>query len=186
MYTMASQSAMMAKVVPLIFGTASATVTCPGSPAWVHAGMEITATASASCQDVQDEMIARVNGQYAQWHDPHNNGTYTLTGHTLRGDLSFSRVTGNKKYTDKMQFKLTQVGDSQCTIEGCSESQVLSWLDYGTNYCDLKMLYCGSSDGCKYVKYNFGTTNEVTKPMGGSTVDPSACLKVMDVVHEMV
>jgi len=37
-------------------------------------------------------------------------------------------------------------------MTGCSESQLTSYADFSTNYCNLHDLYCGSSDGCKFVK----------------------------------
>eukprot|EP00966_Prymnesium_polylepis_P314021 7256536-Prymnesium_polylepis.1 len=98
----------------------------------------------APCQ-VLAEMKARVAGQYGAWHDPHNNGTYSVQSYG--GTFSTSRLTGDGKYTDKQIFTLTTSGDS-CVIEACSRSQVTSYLDYGTNYCDVKVLVCGSADGC--------------------------------------
>lgn len=149
---------------------------CPGSPAPIHCGMRLTATASTSCDKVQAEMDGRVAGQYAKWHDPHNNGTYTKQAYG--GTASYSRLTGDGKYTDKMIFTLTPSGSS-CTIEGCSESQVFSIGDMGTNYCDLKMLFCGSADGCKPVLNDFTVTGETTKKMSQSTVNLKACLKTV-------
>ena len=82
-------------------------------------------------------------------------------GHTIIDDTagSSSRFTG-------------------CTIEACSESQVSSVLDYGTNYCNLKMLYCGSADGCKPVMHDYTVSAEKTEKIGEASVDMSACLKV--------
>jgi len=39
------------------------------------------------------------------------------------------RVTGDKKYTDKINFAFADAG-SGCSISGCSESQVTSIADY--------------------------------------------------------
>merc|ERR1711907_574752 len=63
-------------------------------------------------------------------------------------------------------------------IEACSESQVFSIGDGGTNYCDLKMLYCGSKDGCHPVVNDFTVSAETTQKEAQSTVDLGACLKV--------
>ena len=138
--------------------------------------VKITATASASCADVKAEMGARVDGQYAAWHDPHNNGTYT--SQSYGGDYSASRLTGDGKYTDKMIFDLSDAGDGGCTIEACSRSQVFSIGDAGTNYCDLKMLFCGTADGCKPVKNDFTVSGEKTEKFAQSTVNLKGCLKV--------
>ena len=81
------------------------------------------------------------------------------------------------RYTDKQIFTLTADG-SGCQIEACSRSQVTSFYDYGTNYCDLKMLYCGSEAGCKPVKHDFSVGTETTKAFYESSVDLAACLKV--------
>merc|ERR1719181_2084942 len=86
------------------FSTAFGEMVCPGTPAPVHAGMEIVATASASCEYVEDEMKARIEGQFDKWHDPHHNGTYHLD-HASNGTLTAHRRTGDDKYTDKMVFK---------------------------------------------------------------------------------
>ena len=121
-------------------------------------------------------MGARVDGQYKAWHDPHNNGTYSAQSYG--GDYSASRLTGDGKYTDKQTFTLTDNGTGRCTIAACSRSQVTSVLDYATNYCDLKMLYCGKADGCKPVVHDFSVGKETTEKFSQSTVDLSACLKV--------
>ena len=63
-------------------------------------------------------------------------------------------------------------GDA-CTIEACSRSQVPSRYDDGTNYCNLKDLYCNSADGCAVA------TNDLTyeESVGDcSASDFSQCL----------
>ena len=50
----------------------------------------------------------------------------------------------------------------------------------GTNYCDLKMLLCGSKDGCKPVTNDYTTGPETTEKFSSASVDMSACLKVLD------
>merc|ERR1711879_585516 len=113
-----------------------------------------------------------------KWYDPHNNGTYSTQ--SWGGTFSTSRVTANKKYTDKQIFTLTASGSS-CTIEACSRSQVTSIADFGTNYCDLKMLYCGSEDGCKPVLHDFTVGAEKTEKFSQASVDLKGCLKTMAV-----
>lgn len=150
---------------------------CPGSKATIHASCEQFATISASCNEVQAEIQARVAGQSSGlWHDPHNNGTYSLVSST-DGDLELTRVTGNKKYTDKMTVTLSGSGDS-CDLAGCSESQVFSIVDMSTNFCNVRMLYCGKDDGCKPVQSNFVSKVTSTDPSTGASADMKSCLKV--------
>mmetsp|Transcript_13779 Transcript_13779/g.43590 ORF Transcript_13779/g.43590 Transcript_13779/m.43590 type:complete len:176 (+) Transcript_13779:80-607(+) len=175
---MAVQRALLLAALALaaFVHSAAASMICPGSPAWFsHCGMRITATARASCVEVEAEARARVAGQYARWHDPHNNGTYSPA--SFGGTMSFTRLTGDRKYTDKMIFTLTPMG-SECKVEACSESQVTSLLDMGTNYCNLKMLYCGTADGCRPVRSDFTTYGEQTRRFALASVSMSACLKV--------
>jgi hypothetical protein len=77
-----------------------------------------------------------------------------------------------------MIFTLTPgASSSSCKLEACSRSQVFSLLDMGTNYCNLKMLFCGSKDGCKPVAHDFTVAPELTESFQQSNVDLSACLK---------
>jgi len=100
-----------------------------------------------SCPEVVAEITGRVSS--ADWSDPHNGGTYTITA-SSDTSIAGQRVTGDEKYTDKFDFSLT-AGDGTCTVEACSESQVNSIKDYSTNYCNLHSLYCNSADGCSTV-----------------------------------
>merc|ERR1712183_482945 len=135
--------------------------------------MKITATAAASCDVVKAEMAARIAGENG-WYDQHNRGTNTAESYG--GDLSANRKTGDGKYTDKMIFDLTADGDN-CKIEGCSESQVTSYADMGTNYCELKLLYCGTAEGCKVAKSDFTNSGEKTEARAGASTGMSNCLK---------
>jgi len=174
---MADEKQLTAAKFGEIEATSSADMLCPSTaaPLGIACGMQITTTTTASCSTVLAEMKARVAGQYGAWHDPHNNGTYAVQ--SFGGTFSASRLTGDGKYTDKMIFTLTAEG-SGCKIEACSRSQVFSIGDFGTNYCDLKMLYCGTADGCKPVVNDFAVSSETTSKFSQSTVDLSACLQV--------
>merc|ERR1712232_842822 len=111
------------------------------------------------------------------WYDQHNRGTYTEQNYG--GAFSASRLTGDKKYTDKMIFDLTPDGNN-CKIEGCSESQVTSFADFGTNYCELKLLYCGSAEGCKVANKDFTNTGEKTEKRAGASTGMDNCLKAAE------
>ena len=78
----------------LAFAPVVAANTCPGSKSLIHASCQVEVTAQASCKDVMAEMQARVAGiSTGAWHDPHNNGIYSLDEHS-DDELEFQRVTG--------------------------------------------------------------------------------------------
>ena len=167
-------------VLSLFLALAHATeadVTCPDAPA-IACGMKVESTAQASCAVVLAEMQARIAGQYGVWHDPHNNGTYSLTASTGTTLTTSRRTGGAGKYVDKQIFTLTAASATTCSIAACSRSQVFSIGDAGTNYCDVKMLWCGTKDGCKVVKSDFTTSGEVTHKFEAASVDLAGCLKV--------
>jgi len=150
----------------------------------VHASAQVTLTADKSCDVVMAEMKARIAGQPGAWHDPHNNGQYALDASDDPSELHMHRVTGDKKYTDKQLFTFTN-SPGQCEITGCSESQVFSVADFSTNYCDLRMMYCGKADGCKPVTTaGQEITIHETKvtPSVGAGKDPEACLKTSKLI----
>jgi lipocalin len=99
-----------------------------------------------SCSDVSSEMVSRASGENG-WTDPHNGGVYSFTS-SSPSDITGTRTTGDGKYTDKYDFHFEETSASTCTVSACSESQVMSVLDYSTNYCNLHSLYCNSSEGC--------------------------------------
>merc|ERR1712166_782308 len=174
---------MIHTLLALGIAVATADMTCPSTPAAVACGMKVTTTAAAPCAEVLVEMKARIAGQYGAWHDPHNNGTYKVENYG--GTFSTSRLTGDGKYTDKQIFTLTDQSGS-CLIEACSRSQVNSLFDKGTNYCDVKMLFCGSNDGCKPVKNDFSVGQETTSKFAQASVDMGACLKVSEAQAQVV
>jgi hypothetical protein len=100
-----------------------------------------------SCSTVQQEIKNRINGQKdGRWSDPHNNGTYTLISETVEL-FQIQRVTGDGKYTDLINFVFGAVDNAQCNVFACSESQVFSIADMGTNFCNIHDLYC-DEPGC--------------------------------------
>jgi len=124
---------------------------CPGSPAAIHAKCLMKVNfASTPCSDVMEEAKLRA-GQQEGWLDPHNRGTYEVLA-TTDNQLSLSRKTGDEKYTDLMDLTFESAtndsGDEGCILHACSESQVFSVLDFSTNYCSLRNLYCSSQDDC--------------------------------------
>jgi hypothetical protein len=150
---------------------------CPGSGALVHAWMEVTVNADAGCDAVQAEIEARANGN---WVDPHNGGIYSVLS-SSNGLINTQRTTnpatsvGGVLYTDKQTFELTST-DGGCQIKGCSESQGNSVGDFSTNYCDMRNLFCGSSDGCVTAGNDFTSTEKSHKGSLGAGHDSSNCI----------
>lgn len=156
MYATTSQIILAFLSLFLSISIASST-SCPGSPAWKHAKCEMKLHFHQSCTAVQSEINLRITS--SAWIDPHNAGTYTqisAQNDTIQG----SRQTGDGKYTDLFNFSFSDVADSSCQVVACSESQVFSILDYSTNYCNLRNLFCNSEDGCVPVQYDLDYTEE--------------------------
>lgn len=158
--------------------TESAQMECPSSGSFIHAGAEVNAVATASCDEVKAEIKARISGTNG-WQDPHNGGIYTVLSESST-QLKTQRTTnpaksiGGKVYTDKQIFSFIAKSDGTCEIRGCSQSQGFSIGDFSTNYCDLHNLYCNDSV-CKPIK-SFGTTELKVVPNPGSGgKDPSKC-----------
>ena len=132
---------------------------CSGSKDSTHAKCDMAVSfPQDQCEIVQTEILSRMAGKDG-WIDPHNRGTYSLieSKQSELGDrvIKGERQTGDKKYVDKFMFTLVPTqGGSGCTMSACSESQVFSILDFSTNYCNLRMLYCNTSDGCEVLKSN--------------------------------
>lgn len=147
---------------------------CPGSDAWVYAWAEVSFTTTVDCVTAKAEIEARVAGtQDGTWTDPHNGGTYS-NSEDIHTYLELSRTTANGQYTDKMDFTFTDSGFF-CEVTGCSESQVTSIADFSTNYCNLKMLYCGEPDGCVDVNGNIDAQESEVKHSTGASAKLSDC-----------
>lgn len=142
---------------------------CPKSQSWQHAGCETMISFQSSCSAVRDEITARVGGQYESWYDPHNNGTYTFVSKNDPALFQLSRLTGDKKYTDLINFSFEDAG-SGCNVSACSESQSFSVGDYGTNYCNIFDLYCSDAK-CK----PFSALKYSEKVGKCTEVSPSKC-----------
>lgn len=151
---------------------------CPGSGSLIHASMEVTVNAAASCSDVQAEIESRAKG--GGWVDPHNGGIYSLL-ESNTGVIQTQRTTnpatsvGGQVYTDKQTFVLSDA-DGGCQIMGCSESQGFSVGDFSTNYCDLRNLYCGTADGCKPVSKDFTHDEQSHSGSIGAGHDAGNCI----------
>jgi len=148
---------------------------CPGSPAFgPHAWMQVRVTASASCAAVKAEILARISGQNG-WVDPHNGGQYTLLGST-DSVINVKRLTGDQQFTDKQDFTLTDGPNGSCRLTGCSESQGPSVGDFSTNYCNLRMLYCGAAEGCSPVLGDIAIRENSVSGSIGAGRDANQCI----------
>lgn len=161
---------------------------CPSTPAWTAAGMRITTLATSSCDKVLGEMKARVDGQSRSvlnaWQDPRGSGWYTEEDYAqgqFGNSFSTSRSTGDGEYIDRQIFTLKPQWlvpnvKAGCKIYACSRSQVRSFSDNGTNYCNLKMLFCGTADGCKPIKHDLDfSQGESTQKFSQASVDLKKC-----------
>ena len=161
-------------------GDYSGDYACPKSPAYVYASCRVTVIVHLPCFSVREEMLSRVYGQFDMWHDPHNNGTYNVLE---RGEyeLWLTRRTGDDKYTDKLTFTFEDVrraSSHHCVVRGCSRSQVFSVGDFSTNYCNLRMLYCGAGDGCSALSPAWPASPSETevKASPGAGTSQQACI----------
>ena len=131
---------------------------------------------------MKEEIEARAKGSAdGSWTDPHNKGIYTITGST-DSTMDFNHLTGNKKYTDKIRFTFSSSLNGGCQLDACSESQVTSVLDFGTNYCNSHDLYC-SDGGCHVLKNKLAYSEKLgsCSSSTGPGVKPTAstdCYKV--------
>lgn len=145
---------------------ADASVTCPGSPFFQHAKAEAEWTLNNSCDQVRKEIYARV-AKENNWIDAHNQGTYANRTATDESDESLIELTRttpyvmlnsykNVQFTDKINLKLEQnPSNTQCTVIGCSESQIRSFWDFSTNFCNLQVLVGGTDQSGGNQNYRF-------------------------------
>lgn len=134
---------------------------CPGSPAPRHAKCSLQIEFDQPCTEVQAEVAARLRGKQG-WRCPKTHpGTYTLISASA-GAVRGTRETGpgsmppgpGKSYTDAFGFTFADnAGGGGCTAHACSESQGASGCDFSTNYCNVRNLYCNSSEGCKVLRH---------------------------------
>jgi hypothetical protein len=146
----------------------------------MHAGVHMKVTFANSCKAVQTEMLGRVTGGTAAkpWTDPHNGGHYSCINTCKIGSARFmlKRKTGGQgRYTDKIDLSFKPSG-TKCEVTACSESQVTSYKDFSTNFCNIRNLYCGPGDKCPTVGPVLTFSERVTKTLAGSTTDKNACI----------
>jgi len=162
---------------------ADASVTCP---AWSGKGLfspnahcKMEWTLAASCDLVREEIYARVEKKN-HWIDAHNQGNYANRTDETQEDrlVKLQRITPhllfkrpewetkmNTQFIDHINLSLEDVdGTDQCKVSGCSESQGKSLWDYSTNFCNMKVLLAGESEGYKKAIHDIRTVEEPTLP----------------------
>ena len=115
----------------LIAGTASADQF--PSFSMFHAHCQIDTTCAASCKDMMDFMAMlgkedkedKIGGHYKFYEKQGDQWVW------------LKRTTANGKYTDNIQIEGDSEIDNECRIVGKSQSEVLSYYDYETNYCNI-------------------------------------------------
>merc|ERR1719492_676889 len=121
----------------------------PGPRDPLHASCSVKWTLSESCATAQQKIIDQMNlwdnedcgptddnkphGQKCLYHHTGTEG-YTTTG---------THTTPIHRYVDDLTFKFENQ-DNGCLIDANSISETLSYLDFGTNYCNLFNLMDGS------------------------------------------
>ena len=88
-----------------------------------------------------------------------------------------NRVTGDGRYTDKINMDFTDAG-SACAVTSCSESQVFSIGDGSTNYCNQRLLLCGSGDGCQNAGLNATYIEGKVTTLASASTNAGDCLAV--------
>ena len=169
-----------------LLAMASSAQVCPGSPsAPVRAKCYMAVRFDQPCVRVRAEAEARIAAGPA--FDPHNGGLYSLLTSSSPASLAGQRTTGSGSapthYTDRftLTFNASSLagggGGEGCLVSACSESQGRSHLDFSTNYCNLRILYCGDADGCPSLgEPNLGYEESFVDCGHGATHSSADCL----------
>jgi len=185
--------------VTLVPKPADAPDICPGSDSIQHAMAEAEWVLNNSCDQVRQEIYARV-AKENNWIDAHNQGTYANRTATDESLIELTRTTPhvmlemrmhqNVQFEDKLNLKLEpNSSNTQCTVYGCSESQVMSFFDMSTNFCNLQVLVggtdpSGGNQNYRFVHHDletdsrkiFSTTSYHRGMVWGTPVQPDTCI----------
>lgn len=127
----------------------------------LHASCKLDWTFSESCSDVFTKIVDQINTWdveicpvTAAECDKLPCGQlclYKLTGSTEPEEITGTHATPVSKYVDSLSFSLSDNG-SGCDVHAESRADTaFAWLDFGTNYCNLRNLIDGAglsdSDG---------------------------------------
>lgn len=167
---------------------------CPATNATVAAGMRLRAVVESSCSDLLDEVATRVESSAAgTYHDP-SGGKYEPVDVEIEhvdgsndtevesGVIDTVRVNVNKNSTTSQRFIFKRSGVAMCEVSACSRNQFEQAEDDGQNYCALKMMLCGSYDGCAYAKTDIKVVAEQTMPFESAVADIEKCVDITGTV----
>merc|ERR1712001_221568 len=117
---------------------------------WFHAECSVKRPVSVDCEKTQEMIVNQMNvwdnedcGTQPGDSSPH--GQKCLYKHTGSEGLTTTgtHTTPIHRYVDDLTFKFVP-NDSGCLVDANSISESLSYLDFGTNYCNLFNLMDGS------------------------------------------
>jgi len=170
---------------------------CPRSHSPIHAWGKITVMFQHPCEEVQDEIHARLKHEMTNknmpWEDPHNGGSYKDLGMGMYQDqytqIQTERTSGGfPHFHDKQYFTFVPQktlfsdmrrggnnGGESCLVYACSVSQGVSATDGGANFCNLHDLYCNSMDNCQWVKHDLNYTEQKHSVNIGSRANKWIC-----------
>jgi hypothetical protein len=171
---------------------------CPRSKSPIHAYGKITVMFQHPCEEVQDEIHARLKhgmtNMNEPWYDPHNNGTYKDLGMGMYDGqytmIQTERIApGFPHFKDKQYFTFMPQTElfkdirrggggntkESCLVYACSVSQGVSATDGGTNFCNLHDLYCNSMDNCQWVKHDLNYNEQKHSVNIGSRANKWIC-----------
>merc|ERR1712076_339538 len=123
----------------------------PGPKDPFHASCSVKWTLSESCASAQEKIINQMilwdnedcgtkpgdsspHGQKCLYKHTGTNGAVTEGTHT----------TPIHRYVDDLTFTFIEGDSPTCLVDAFSQSETLSLLDFGTNYCNLFNLMDGS------------------------------------------
>merc|ERR1712156_169231 len=125
-----------------------------------HASCRIDWIVPASCDRVRIQIIDQMN----QWKGDTNCGKVSDSCPTLKctmpcgqnclyefletyenGTIEADHLTPVKRYVDSLTFAFEELSAISCQVEGFSSSDLwYAYLDFGTNYCNLRNLLDGT------------------------------------------
>merc|ERR1711860_435207 len=115
-----------------------------GGPA--HASCHATWTLNLDCASVRTKILSQIK----TWTDASGCASggekclYALKSSDA-SSISLTHTTPVKHYVDDVAFDLDSKSATSCSVKGYSRSETwYAYLDFGTNYCNMKNLLSGS------------------------------------------
>merc|ERR1712212_122808 len=119
----------------------------------LHASCELTWTFSESCETVKSKIVEQITAWDTEVCPMTSPGCtklpcgqmclYKLTG-SEDTSVTGTHTTPVARYVDALTFNFSDDGTG-CSVEAKSRAEtLLAWLDFGTNYCNLRNLIDGA------------------------------------------